>query len=260
MKVLVAAALAVICLVAEAAQAQVAPAPGSAFRDCDNCPEMVVLPAGSFLMGSPPGEAGRGADEGPVHRITIAKPFAVGKFELSFAQWDACAADGGCGRYRPDSHGWPRPELSVRTVNWNEAKAYVTWLSAKTGKEYRLLSEAEWEYAARAGTTTPYPFGTTVAAYVYQGGPAGDPVSAPNAFGLVNMNSNLIEWVEDRYHPTYAGAPENGEAWTAGEGTDRVLRGGTWNNKVGVARSAMRGSVDPVHREWDVGFRVARSL
>ena len=151
--------------------------------------------------------------------------------------------------------------MSVRTISWNEAKAYVAWLSGRTGKEYRLLTEAEWEYAARAGTITPFPFGTTEAGYVYERTTAGESNSAPNAFGLVNMNSNLIEWVEDRYHDSFAGAPTNGEAWIAGATTsERVLRGGSWNRKPMVARSALRGGADESHREWDVGFRVARTL
>ena len=136
--------------------------PGVRFRDCAECPEMVVIPAGSFLMGSPESEKGRDSDEGPQHRVTIPAPFAAGVYEVTFEEWDACVADGGCGGYRPDDEGWGRGRRPVINVSWREAQAYINWLSQKTGGEYRLLSEAEWEYAARAGTTTRYSFGNSI--------------------------------------------------------------------------------------------------
>ena len=128
--------------------------PGAVFKDCDDCPEMVVVPAGSFTMGSPASEKDRDSDEGPQHRVTIPKPFAVGKFEVTFEEWDACVTGGGCNGYRPMDRGWGRGRRPVINVSWQDAKAYVGWLSRKTGKSYRLLTEAEWEYASRAGTTT----------------------------------------------------------------------------------------------------------
>ncbi|MCY4496371.1 MAG: formylglycine-generating enzyme family protein [Rhodospirillaceae bacterium] len=126
------------------------PVIGRTFRDCPSCPEVVVVPAGSFTMGSPSHERGRDGEEGPIHRVTIAEPFAVGKYEVTFAEWDTCAAAGGCGGYRPDDRGWGRGDRPAINVSWNDAKAYVGWLSEKTGESYRLLSEAELEYAARA--------------------------------------------------------------------------------------------------------------
>ena len=143
---------------------QAALAPGRVFRDCEGCPKMVVVPAGSFMMGSPSHEEGRDGDEGPVHRITIPAPFAVGKHEVTFDEWDACVAAGGCGGYRPGDEGWGRGRRPAFNVSWNDAKAYVNWLSRETGKPYRLLSEAEWEYAARGGTQASRYWGDEVSA------------------------------------------------------------------------------------------------
>ncbi len=121
--------------------------PGDTFKDCDVCPQMVVIPAGSFMMGSPSDEEGRDEDEGPQHRVTIRKPLAVGKYEVMFREWDACVADGGCDGYRPRDGLWGRGDRPVINVSWDDAQAYLRWLSRKSGAEYRLLSEAEWEYA-----------------------------------------------------------------------------------------------------------------
>lgn len=132
----------------------VEPGNGKSFRDCKDCPEMVMIPPGHFMMGVP----------GSQKQQTIGQVFAVGKYEVTFAEWDACVAEGGCGRYRPDDQGWGRERQPVVNVSWNDAKQYVQWLSQKTGKSYRLLTEAEWEYAARAGTTTAYPWGMPLAA------------------------------------------------------------------------------------------------
>ena len=134
------------------------PAAGDVIQDCDECPEMVVVPAGSFRMGSPPSEEGRFDNEGPMRRVTISEPFAVGKYEVTFAEWDACVSAGGCKGRKPDDEGWGRGARPVINVSWGDAWSYALWLSRRTGKEYRLLSEAEWEYAARAGTSTRYSF------------------------------------------------------------------------------------------------------
>ena len=186
--------------------------PGSRFRDCDDCPEMVVVPAGSYLMGSPRSEPGRHRDEGPLHRVRIAQPLAVGVYEVTFAEWDACVRDGGCDWYPPDQ-GWGRGRRPVIHVSWEDAQQYAAWLSGGTGERYRLLSEAEWEYVARAGTTTPFHTGKTISTEVanyngeltYGGGTSGVyrgqtvPVGSfpANDFGLRDVHGNVSEWVDD---------------------------------------------------------------
>jgi formylglycine-generating enzyme required for sulfatase activity len=238
--------------------------PGREFRDCaDVCPVMVVLPAGAFTMGSPPGELGRTDDEGPQRKMTIARPFAVGKFEVTFAEWDACVADRDC-THRPSDQGWGRGRRPVINVSWPDAKEYVAWLSRKTSKSYRLLSEAEWEYSARAGTTTRYAFGDAISTSQAQflASKTVEVGSFPaNKFGLHDLHGNVWEWVEDALHPSYQGAPGDGSVWAGGDVSLRVLRGGAWGNldPVGV-RSALRGRSQPGLRRKDFGFRVARTL
>lgn len=251
--------------------------PLSRFRDCDDetCPWMVVLPAGSFLMGSRASEPGRYDDEGPQHRVQVAS-FAVGQYEVTFRQWDACVAAGGC-TTRPGDAGWGRGQRPVMNVSWDDAQQYVKWLSGKTGQTYRLPSEAEWEYAARAGTSTPFAFGkriTTAQAnfdgnYTYNGGAKDEsrqktlPVGslAKNAWGLYDMHGNVWEWVQDCSHPNYQGAPTDGQAWTAGcSGSTRLLRGGGWDDHPGGARSAFRNHLGPSNRFNITGFRLARML
>src|SRR5262249_1040616 len=136
--------------------------PKNAFRECDKCPEMVVVPAGSFTMGSPDSERNRAKYEGPQHEVTFAQQFAVGRYAVTFEERDACVADGGCNGYNPNDEGWGRGRRPVINVSWNDASAYVAWLSRRTGKSYRLLSEAEREYVARAGTTTPFWWGAAI--------------------------------------------------------------------------------------------------
>ena len=219
-----------------------APVPkvGEKFRDCPTCPEMVVVPAGSFMMGSPSSEEGRYGNEGPVHRVTIPAPFAVGKYEVTFSEWDACVSAGGCGGYRPNDWGWSRGRRPAINVSWNDARAYVRWLSEKTGKEYRLLSESEWEYAARAGTTTRYWWGNAIGRNRANCDGCGSrwdneqtaPVGsfAANGFGLHDMHGNVWEWVGDCWNDSYAGAPSDGRAWESRNCGRRVLRGGSWYN------------------------------
>ncbi len=157
------------------------PTVGSVFRDCSDCPEMVVLPRGRFMMGSPETEPGRDRDEGPRHRVTIDYDLAVGRYEVTFADWDACVSDGGCGGYRPNDRGWGRGRRPVINVSWDDIRGYLDWLSRKTGQRYRLLSEGEWEYAARGGSTTPFWWGSTITTdqanydgnYVYNNGRKG---------------------------------------------------------------------------------------
>ncbi len=243
---------------------------GETFRECDVCPEMVVVPAGNFMMGSPSHEEGRGSDEGPVRRVTITELFSVGVREVTFAEWDACASAGGCGGHRPDDEGWGRGNRPVVNVSWKDAQAYVDWLSRKTGAEYRLLSEAEWEYAARAGTTTRYFWGDDVGRNRANcsGGSCGDswkftaPVGsfAANGWGLHDMHGNVWEWVDDCWNGSYAGAPSDGSAWESGNCDRRDLRGGSWSNEPRILRSANRDGGGTGVRLNSVGFRVARTL
>jgi len=204
--------------------------------------------------------------------VTIAKSFAVSKFEVTFESWDACYELGGC-RVRPDDSGWGRGSRPVISVNWDDAQQYISWLSKQTGKDYRLLTEAEWEYAARAGATTAYSWGDEikmdgkVMANCFACGSEWDnkqtaPVGsfAPNAFGLDDMLGNVWEWVEDCYHDTYEGAPDDGSAWNAGDCNQRVVRGGSWGDPSQILRSAFRLR-GPVGNRYDgLGFRIARTL
>ena len=255
--------------------------PGRVFRDCEDCPEMVVVPAGSFTMGSPASEEGRGGDnESPQHRVRISQAFAVGKYEVTFAEWEACVDGGGCNGHFPDDKGWGRGRRPAIHVSWDDAQAYVSWLSRKTGKQYRLLSESEWEYAARAGTTGPFHFGETISTaqanyngnYTYGPGRKGVfrqktvPVGSfpGNAFGLHDMHGNVWEWVEDCWHDSYDsywGAPSDGSAWTTGgDCSRRVLRGGSWILRPGGLRSAYRIRNSSGTRYYSLGFRVSRTL
>jgi formylglycine-generating enzyme required for sulfatase activity len=250
------------------------------FRDCAGCPEMVLVPAGEFLMGSPESERGRGKDEGPRRTVTFAQPFAVGKFEVTFAEWDACAADNGC-KHKPEDQGWGRGKKPVINVSWSDAREYVAWLARKSGKPYRLLTEAEWEYAARGVTKatdphTAFSTGPTIgykqanydANFVYGKGQQGvyrqkttDVGAFPrNAFGLHDMHGNVWEWVEDCYRDSYSGAPMDGSAVKAATCDLRILRGGSWNYYPRLLRSAYRYASAPGIRMENVGFRVARAM
>jgi formylglycine-generating enzyme required for sulfatase activity len=240
------------------------------FKDCTECPEMVVIPAGSFTMGSPANanEPGRDPDEGPQHPVTI-EPFAIGKTEVTFAEWDACVTAGGCNDYKPPDQGWGRGSQPVINVSWKDAKAYVSWLSQRTGKPYRLPSEAEWEYAARAGTRTRYSFGDALtpkdANYSDSKLDKTTEVGAhSNAWGLYDMHGNVWEWVEDIYHDSYQGAPADGTAWIDSEGENssrgRVVRGGSWIDLPRMLRSANRTKYEPDDRNDHLGFRVSRAV
>lgn len=260
------------------------PDAGSMIRDCGACPEMVVVPSGRFVMGSPPDEMGRDEDEGPIRTVTIAGPVAIGRYEVTFDEWDACVLDGGC-RAVKDDQGWGRGRRPVIHVDLAQAMGYAEWLSGKTGSVYRLLSEAEWEYAARAGSDSARfwgdsPDGACDFANVAdeRGGaahaeltvvhdcndaqaetsPAG--TFAANAFGLHDMLGNVWELVADCYHSSYQGAPTDGSAWATGDCSLHVRRGGSWGDSPGDVRSAERGRISPTGRFNSVGFRVAREL
>jgi len=285
-------------------------APKDSFKECDACPEMVVVPAGSFTMGSPESESGRNSWEGPQHVVAFARPFAVGKFEVTVDQFAAFVADTGygagsvCWTYEDSRFGdrfdrsWRNPGYSqsgshpAACLNWDDAKAYVDWLAKKTGKDYRLLSEAEWEYAARAMSTPGrgprYGFGDDEKAICAHGNgldqtakldirsstwtflPCSDGHTLPapvgrfdaNGFGLYDLLGNVREWTQDCYHDDqgYRGAPTDGSAWTSGPCRDRVLRGGSWLAYARLLRVAFRFKSAPGIRLNDVGVRIARSL
>ena len=261
---------------AEVVARERSPLVGERFRDCESCPEMVVVPAGNFMMGSPSSEDERPGSEGPVHRVSIAKPFAVGVYEVTFAEWDACVKGGGCRGHRPDDKGWGRGRHPVIHVNWVDTQSYVQWLSRKTGKRYRLLSESEWEYVARAGTTGPFHYGETLSTsqanydgrHTYGSGHKGEyrrrtvPVGSfpANAFGLHDVHGNVWERVDDCWNGSYAGAPVDGSARESGDCSQRVLRGGAWYGKPQTLRSARRSRGTNEGRGHGSGFRVVRNL
>ena len=248
-------------------------------------------------MGSPEGEIGRYDDEGPQRQVNIPKPFAVGKYEVTVGQYTEFVRETGhktANCYYPEDQSWDNPGFNqtnnhpVVCVSWDDASAYIDWLSMKAEHEYRLLTEAEWEYAARAGTTTAYHFGRTILDNMAQYDSTGTAVvgSFPaNEFGLHDMHGNVWEWAEDCWHDNYTGAPTNGSAWLNGcrkgneddcEGYSgdplrlceglvvgkelRVLRSGSWNYGAVSLRSAIRGRYSETSRLYNYGFRVARDL
>jgi formylglycine-generating enzyme required for sulfatase activity len=222
------------------------------------------------MMGSP---VDQGHDnERPLHDVTIATPLAVSKFTLTFDEWDGCAAHGDCDPHVSAS-GFGRGRRPAINVSWDDAQIYVKWLSRITGKAYRLLSEAEYEYAARAGTQTTYPWGDDIELNDEamancdgcdsqwdnkQTAPVGS--FAANRFGLFDMAGNVWEWTEDCHHDNYQGAPSDGSPWTSGDCRTRVVRGGSWLNRPGNLRSAIRDSDTTGARYSVLGFRVARTL
>ena len=238
-------------------------APGAVFSDCPDCPELVVVASGSFQMGS-----GTTPFDRPVHRVTIAKSFAIGRTEVTFDSWNSCADDGGC-KHRPDTKGFGSGDRPVINVSWFDAKEYIAWLSKKVGKAYRLPSEAEWEYAAHGGTTTPFAWGDAVGTNLADCAECGrsgprrtDPVKThpPNGFGLYDMAGNAAEWVEDCWNMTYRNAPKDGSAWTTGSCETRGLRGGSFDSSSAYIKPTARFRYDADVRYWANGFRVARDL
>jgi formylglycine-generating enzyme required for sulfatase activity len=277
--------------------------PKDVFRECDKCPDMVVVPTGTFTMGAPANELDGSDRERPQHVVTIAQPLAVGKFAVTVDQFEAFMRDthGQAGSSCRTLEGGKMEERTGRSwrdpgfpqngahpavcINFADAEAYVDWLSTRTGKRYRLLTEAEWEYAARAGTTTRFFFGNDEKDLCHYGngtdvaaklkvpglGPAAScndgyayaaPVGsfAANAFGLYDMHGNERQWVEDCFHASYAGAPGDGSAWESTDCAARVQRGGAWGYRPANLRSAYRDGVEPVLRRSFTGFRVARAL
>jgi formylglycine-generating enzyme required for sulfatase activity len=236
--------------------------PGDTFHDCEGCGEMVIVPAGAFDMGSST------EYENPVHRVSFAKPFAIGRYEVTFDEWDRCVQDQGC-KAQPDDRGWGRGDRPAINISWDDAKAFTAWLSQKTGQSYRLPSEAEWEYAARAGTTTAYWWGRDVGSREANcrecnpvSGQQTSPVGSykPNAFGLYDTAGNAAEWVEDCWNDNYRNAPKDGSAWTVGQCRLRGLRGGAYDSQAKFVRSTTRFRYDSNVRYPANGFRVVREL
>jgi formylglycine-generating enzyme required for sulfatase activity len=239
---------------------------GDTFRECaQNCPEMIVVPAGEFIMGSPDG------NERPQHKVTIRRPFAVSKFEVTFGDWDACVSVGGCPREGgTNDAGWGRGARPVIYVHWDDAQAYAAWFSRMTGKTYRLLTEAEWEYAARAGTATAYSWGDDIGKNNANCNGCGSqwdnrqpaPVGSfrPNPFGLYDMHGNVWEWVQDCFQDNYNGAPADGSAWTKGNCNRRVVRGGGWADSPVFLGAAFRITYSSDFRFLNLGFRLGRTL
>ena len=236
--------------------------PGDTFRDCDGCGELVVVPAGSFPMGS------AGEFENPIHTVKIDKPFAIGKHEVTFGEWDRCVEDGGC-KHKPEDRDWGRGDRPVINISWSDAKEFVAWLSQKTGQTYRLPSEAEWEYAARGGVNTPYWWGRDIGNRQancrdckVENSPQTLPVGTfkANPYGLHDTAGNAAEWVEDCWNDNYRGAPTNGKAWETGQCRLRVLRGGAFDSQARYLRSQSRFRYDSDVRFSANGFRVLREL
>jgi formylglycine-generating enzyme required for sulfatase activity len=248
---------------------------GSTFKDCENCPEMVVVPAGRFLMGAAKAEKGRQAAEEPQHEVTVAAPFAISEFEITFDEWEACALEGGCANYRPQDSGWGRGRRPVIYVSYDDTKAYIEWLRQKSGKAYRLPSEADWEFAARAGTSTPFAAGETLAPTqanfdasnlpgtrkqgTYQGTTVEVGTFPANPYGLHDMEGNVFEWVEDCANKNHAGAPADASP-RGGDCSRRVAKGGAWYYEAEFARPSARMSFPKGSRLNVIGFRVARPL
>ena len=243
--------------------------PGATFKDCEDCPEMVVIPAGSFLMGSPPDPLPDpfsdekpvkigDDDEKPQHQVQI-KSFAIGKYEVTQEQYHALMG--------VNPSRFKGRTLPVEQVSWDDAQEFVKKLSVKTGKSYRLPSEAEWEYAARAGSTTDFSFGNgekQLAEYAWFGQNSGDKTHSvglkkPNAFGLYDMHGNVWEWTQDCWNKNYSKAPKDGSAWTTGDCSLRVVRGGSWISYPSFLRSAVRNGYSAADRFSSSGFRVART-
>jgi formylglycine-generating enzyme required for sulfatase activity len=309
-------AKAVSATAAREAPARELPRPGAVFQDCADCPRMVVVPAGAFAMGSPAAEGGRAADEGPQRQVSIAQPFALGRSEVTVAEFrrfveesgyrteaERDARSLGCSGFVYDDPAtrnpapeaftsWRNPGLAqaqadshpVLCVSWNDARAYAQWLSRKTGRRYRLPSEAEWEYAARAGSAAARPWGDDplqACRYAnvadqsrfqafgfgqkhectdghYFTAPSGGYL--PNRFGLYDMIGNVWEWTEDCWNPSHAGGPADASARQGGDCTQHVLRGGSWSTAPNFARSATRYRNAADFRDNLTGFRLARTL
>ncbi len=237
---------------------------GESFRDCQKCPEVVYIPAGSYIMGTDEG----GKAERPAHKVSISKPFAIGKYEVTFDEWQACLDEKACKRL-PDDHKWGRGRRPVVNISWLEANDYLRWLSAKTSQTYRLPSEAEWEYAARAGTSSKYSWGNKIGnekancrdcakEISHQTYPVGS--FKPNPFGLYDVHGNVWEWVQDCWNPDYTGAPTDGSARQTDNCRKRVTRSGSWYYFSKNLQSRYRAKYMARAFSYGIGIRVLREL
>ncbi len=241
------------------------PKPGTVFRDCPACPEMVVVPPGIFIMGSARGEK----HEKPTKPVRITKSFAIGKYEVTFDEWEACVREIGCGA-TPSDHGWGKGRRPVMNVEFDTAQQFTRWLTKKTGHTYRLPSEAEWEYAARAGTTSEFPWGDTMEPNrancrecgTEWSGEKTAPVGSfpPNAWGLHDFNGNVWEWTEDCWNPDHEGATGTARARVSGDCHFRSMRGGSWYYFARLSRSSYRFKNAAEVKSYNIGFRVVREL
>ncbi len=237
---------------------------GTSFRDCPKCPEMVYVPPGSYIMGTDNGEK----TERPAHKVVISKAFAIGKYEVTFDEWQACLDEKACKRL-PDDHKWGRGRRPVINISWFEANDYLRWLSTKTSHKYRLPSEAEWEYAARGGTNSEYSWGNKIGnkkancrnctkEISHQTYPVGS--FEPNPFGLYDVHGNVWEWVQDCWNPNYIDAPNDGSARQTKDCRRRVTRSGSWYYFSKDLRSRYRAKYMAMAFSYGIGFRALREL
>ena len=238
---------------------------GDIFRDCPDCPEMVVAPAGLFIMGLD----GKRKAEQPAHRVNITAPFAVGRYEITFDQWDACLKDDVC-THKPDDHNWGANNRPVINVTWHQIQNYLLWLSRKTGHIYRLPSESEWEYVNRAGTTSAFWWGNEPGennanckdCKSQWSAKSSAPVGSfqPNPFGLFDTVGNVFEWVSDCWNPDHEGAQNSTLPRTTGNCDFRVIRGGSFYYFNKVSRASYRAKNPPNVKSYWLGFRVVREI
>jgi formylglycine-generating enzyme required for sulfatase activity len=239
--------------------------PGNVFRDCKDCPELVVIPKGLYLMGS----NGRYKAAKPAHRVSVKKVFAIGRYEVTFKEWLACVDGGGC-LHKPDDHKWGRTGRPVINITWDQAKNYLRWMSKKTGKKYRLPTESEWEYVHRAGTTTRFWWGDKVGENLANckdckskwSAKSTAPVGSfkANPFGVYDTSGNVFEWVEDCWNDNHFDAPKTTAARRDGNCHFRVIRGGSFYYFNKVARSFYRAKNPPAVKSYWLGFRVLREI
>ncbi len=237
---------------------------------------MVKILPGQFKLGSPASEAKRERFEGPVQDVTIGYAFEIGQYEVTFDDWDTCLAGGGCDGYRPEDQGWGRGARPVINISWNDTQTYMRWLNSVTGLNYRLPSEAEWEYAARAGTVTPFYTGRVIdpsqanfnGQFPYLAGKKGIyrektldvGTFDPNPWGLYDVAGNVFEWTQDCWSPSHKGAPNDGSARLDGDCQFRIMKGGSWVAHAFHIRTAKRTRYTTDFRYEDYGFRLARTL